>query len=465
MDYCSCHNVCQHCINWPILVRYVDNLKTRIYKALLKQAQSEVRYLQSFCFTSPLVMLVAAKCYAQPPTPYINCFELAYLVLSLSSSLHLDTSFYCYYREKSIVETVFALDILIEKTKFIVLVWCIKPYNAAVLSQRNFLFSRANSASALRSFAFKKMPNFKYVLLIDLNPCFNYLYLSGLIQKLAFAKDIELYLLNWLNKGIFSYFVLYSSVFLGSILFAANFHGLFYEMVDIFISFICSELDIAFCGLNVADEPNEKLVFACYKSTVLILYQESSILSILLKELRSFGLFNGVKLIYASSSFRSTCSFDSVTACNLFSIIYHDLFDGLRLNAKPSLHAQSALLRQISLILSRSIAHPSFLVVIRLNKLLHAWSNIYINNSANKIFYLVDYLACARVKLFLRKQKTNGYKLDHAPFVTLKSVDNSVCVCSKVSNSIPVFISARDFYAQYVSIKIFWIYSLICLSN
>lgn len=464
MSSCRCQDSFQQCIDWPVLVRYVDNLKTRIYKALLMQAQSEVRYLQSFCITSPLVVLVAAKCYAQLPVSCMNCFELAYLVFSLSSDFHLDASFYCYYREKSIAKTVFLFDSWIEKTKFTVLVWCIKPYNAAALSQKNFLLSRPNGVPALRSLVVKKMPNFKHALLLDLNPCFNYLYLSGLIQKLALARDIELYLLNWLNRGVFSYFTFYSTVFLGSIVLTANLQGLFSEMVDMFISFICSELNIAFCGLNMADRQSEKLVFAYYKSNLLILYQESSMLSILLEGLKNFGLFNGVRLICASSSARSTCCFNSATY-SLFSVICQDLFNGLILNTKPSLYAQCALLKRISLMLSLSTAYPSFLLAIRLNKLLCIWSSIYINNSADKVFYLVDYLVCVRVKLFLSKQKANCYNLYHGPLIICKSADSPVFFCSNARNSILAFISAHHFYAQYVSIKIFWIYSLICLSS
>lgn len=465
MSSCNYQPASQQCIDWPILIQYVDDLKTRIYKAFLKQARLKICYLQLCCITSPLVTLVAAKCYAQPAGLHVNCFELAYLVFSVSCSLHVDTSFYCYYREKSIIKIAPLLDFWIEKVKLTVLVWCIKHYDLSILPQRGLLLCRPKTALALRSVISRSMPDFQHILLLDLNPCFNYFYLSGLIQRLSLARDVELYLLNWLGSGLFSYLALHSTVFLGSIMFVENSQGLFRGLVNILVSLVCTELSIAFYGLNAVDGPSKNLVFVCYESTVLILCQESlKSLSMLSRQLKDFGLFNGVGLMHVQSV-SSIYSF-SGTISRMLSVNYQDFFNASTVSFKPSLCAQFALMRRISLVLSPSAPHSLHLLVIRLNKLLHIWSSIYLDScSAGKVFYLIDYLVGVRVKLFLKKQKVNCRQLDYALPVSLKRANSSVSVCSKLSSSILAFISTNDFYAQYVSIKIFWIYRLLCLSN
>lgn len=462
MKSCNYQDVVQQCIDLHILVQYIDNLKTRIYKAFIKKTRSQVRSLQSLYVNSSLVILAAAKCYIQPLDLRINFFESAYLVFSLSHNFNLDTSFYCYYREKSVIKMTPLIYVLIEKTKLIVIAWCIEHCNISVLSQKGLLLYRPDNIAALSCLMSKKILNFKHVLLLDLNPCFNYFYLSGLIKRLPLTKDIRLYLLKWLKCGIFDYLTLCSNALLGSVIFTKNTQGLFCKIVNIFISFICNELNAVFYGLNNADGQSKIAVFVCYESRLLVLSQEFATLYALLRELKGFWLFNGMRLA-SVSPIHSVSLLNSTH--NLLLMADYGRLSFFGLSFRPSLQSQFALMKRISCMFRYSASHPLFLLVIRLNKLLYMWSSIHLNNSTSKIFYLIDYLVGMRVRLFLKKQKMYLRDSSMEQFVLLKHGDNSRLVSNKATDSILAFISVHNFYGQYASIKIFWIYALKCLSN
>jgi hypothetical protein len=462
MKSCNSQDLVHRCIDWQILVQYVNNLKTRIYKAFLKKTRSRVHYLQSLCVNSPLAILAAANRHTWPLGLRINLLELAYLVFSLSQNFNLDTSFYCYYREKSVIKIVPFIDVLIEKTKLIVIAWCIEYCDANLLSQKGPWFYRPDNTFALNCLISKKTLNFKHVLSIDLNPCFNYFYLSGLIKRLFIARDIELYLLKWLQCGIFDYLAFCSNEFLSSILLASSTQGLFYKMANILTSFICSELNTVFYGLNTVDMQAKSIIFVCYEFRLLIFSQEFMALYALLKELRNFWLFNGIRLACASP-INSMCLLNGTR--NLLTIANYGLLGSFRLSFRPSLRAQFTLMKRVSFMCRYSASHPLFLLAIRLNKLLCVWSSIYLNNSTGKIFYLVDYLVCIRLRLFLRKQKVHLGDSSMKQFVLLGNEDDSRLVANKATDSIFAFIAAHNFYSQYASVKIFWIHSLKCLSN
>lgn len=461
MKPCNSQNLVKQCIDLQILVQYIDNLKTRIYKAFLKKTRSQARYLQSLCVNSPVVILGAVKCYTQPLSLSISSFELAYLAFSLSQNFNLDKSFYCYYREKSVIKISSFIDVLIEKAKLIIIAWCIEYCSVNLLSQKSSWLYYPDNTLALSCLISKKILNFKYVSLIDLSPCFNYFYLSGLIKRLLIAKDIELYLLKWLKCGIFNYLAFCSNELLSSVL-ISNTQGLFYAIANMLTSFICSELNAVFYGLNTVNEQVKSVIFVCYESRLFILSQEFMALYTLSRELKDFWLFNGVKLPCALPIYSIGLP-DS--ASSLLSIADYGPLGSFRLSFKPSLQSQFTLMKRISFMFRYSVPYPLFLLVIRLNKLLCAWSSIYLNDSTSKIFYLADYLVSIRVRLFLKKQKVYLRDLSMEQFVLLRDKDNSRLVSNKAMNSIFAFISAHNSYGQYASIKLFWIHSLKCLLN
>lgn len=456
-------NIVQQRIDCQNLVRYVDNLKTRIYKAFLKKSRLYFYYLQSFCVNSPLVIFAAAKHYTQLPDNRINSFELAYLAFSLSRGFNFDISFYFYYKETFIADIELLFGWLPEKTKLTIANWCIDSCQAAGLPGKKISFYDFNNVGDLNSFICRKVPSVQYVFYLDIRSCFSYLYLRTLVKKLYLDRSITSYLLQWLSDGIFNYVMFSFGTLCSSAMFIKdNIElGFFRKLLCVFTFIVCSEISAMFFGLNSLRKSIEDISFLHYRSVVLILHNDPLQLNNLLNELRSFVLFGGIKL--ASNLFAYSLSlFDTMTCDLLFISSCNKLYT---VAIRPSLHSQFTLMDRASSLLCYSVSQPLFLSIIRLNKLLLIWSNIYFDYRIGKIFYLIDYLVYVKLSLLLRKQDycLDGFNCTLS--LSSRFGKNIDLDYSKSNNLIVVSVSTHDFYSHYIFTRIFWIYLLKCLSD
>lgn len=464
MNSCNYQNLMWQCINWQILARYIDTLKTRIYKASLKKSRSQAYYLQSIFVNSPLVMIAASKCYAQP-FHHVNCFELGHLAFCLSYDFHVDTGFYHYYRENSVIPIMPLLNFIAETFKLTTVAWCVESCQVNALFQKRLCLYRPDDAYLLNSFVDKKLCNIQYAAFLDLKPCFSYFYLSSLVKRLSITNDVRSYLRQWLKSGVFAYIALSSNVLFGRMLLATSNRGFFCAVMNIFISFICSEISAIFDGLNALDVRNESISLIFCKSNALILCKKSSALNILLRELRSLWLFSGIRLSYGSPAY--PLSLSRGIQSDLFFLSDYYQLGSLHLDIAPSLYSQLALMTRISSMLNCSVSYHLSLLIIRLNKLLLTWSSIYFDNGTGKIFYLVDYLIYVKLRLFLRQQDAGLNYLSVALCgpLTCPSVFSLQSAVHRYSKLVLSPVSTHSLCRHYISIKTFWIYTLKCLSN
>lgn len=441
-------------------IEYIDNLKSRIYKVFFTKSQSKISRLQLICINSPLVVFTALKKQAEATSLYLNSFELGYLVACLSSNSCIDTSFYYYYRENFVLNIVYLLQALIEKTKYIVLNWCIEPYQDYLLRGKKISLYQINNIDDFNRFIGRKFDN-KNILCLGLSYCFSYFYLSAFINRLSFDKSIKSYIFTFLNSGMFSYFMSCFDASLVYMMFKKSKKSFFFKLLNIFMFYISSEIYAMFMAFLLPSS-RKTITMVRYSSAILIFSQDSLVLKVLLKKLQNFLLFNGVEIKKDASIYLSSLAAFCV---NTLFIIASSEACPLCFVARPSLYSQFHLMKQISLVLRQSVSQPLFLLIIRINKLLFIWSSSCAGNSIGKIFYLIDYLIYLKLRLFVKKSELSYLNLQIAPCLKLQNNKTASIILIQASKLIFLCISSHRFYKFYVFTKMFWIYKMKCLPN
>lgn len=454
--------VVPQCFDLQDAIKYIDDLKSRIYKAFFEKSRTQADCIQLFCIKSSLVTAIAcSKCIRRAGFS-ARFFELGYLVFCLSNNFYVDATFYRYYSEGCAVDTIDLLKFLINKTKQLVLIWCIEPYQRYLLYKSDLLCCHFGTADSLGSYVDDKTMLYKYALSLNLRSCFSYLYLCALINRLPMQEKIKRYLLEFLDRGIFTYSISCLNLSFDYIVFAKKNKGLACKLLNIFA--LCTSIEIytMLDALHAADGSMDAIALIFCDSAILVLHQDSLLIQASIRELKSFLLFNGVKSKDGSFIALSLLRKNSI---NLEFTMEHNRFYSLFFATRPSLHSQFALIQQISLMLYCSTSQPLFLLIIRLNKLLLLWSNIYVAYTASKTFYLIDYLICLKLKLFAKKRGFALHNLKALVYTKQQYFGHAINSIFRSNCLMFVIISSNDFYKYYSFTRVFWIYKTKCLSS
>ncbi len=325
------------------------------------------------------------------------------------------------------------------------------------------MYYTVNNIDGLDSFMKNRTSVYNHVLCLNLQPCFHYLYLFTLISRLSMSKDIKRYLLLYLNHGVFSYFMSCLDLSFNYAIFEKSNNGFFYKLLNIFTSCVCYEIYAILYASGISSDSMITISLANYGSAILILFQNFSQLQFSLKEIKNFLLFNGAKLTNVLP-LHSSALFMGISINSVFVSLSNKVYPFCFV-IRPSLLNQFALMKQISLMFFNSVSQPLFALVIRLNRLLLLWSNMYIGCQTDKIFYLVDYLVYLKLRLFVKKQALILHDVKVDLCVKSRCFTGSIYLLGKVGNLMLVNISNYIHYRLYLSIRMFWMYKVKCLSN
>ncbi len=447
----------QQYIDIQSILQYIDTLKTRIYKAFCQKSRSQAYYLQLFCVNSPLVTLMATKSSMEDLDYCLGFFELGYLVFSLSNNFYIDTSFYTYYRENTLVDINYLFYSLIEKAKCTSVIWSIEPYQSYLFHKTNF-FCQFDNSYDLNSAVFSEVSPFKYALCFNAESCFSYLHICILTKRLSINQKIKSYLLKYLNQVKYSDLMSYFGFLSRHAVLLRGSKQLPVKLFSMFIYFICTDIYTAF---NALSQCRSSILFTGHNFVLLILSQDYLGLKLLAKELSTFLRFNGVKLIHVLHDY-SASLLDGIT-CNLLSIGTQSSAYPFYFLIRPSLFSQFALMCRISFIMSYSVSQPLFLLIIRLNKFMLFWAYIYFPFDIGRTFYLIDYLVYLKIRLFIKKHCFFKRSLSNLLFLRLNG-DKGVITLNKLSDSLVESIFTCRQYRHYMSVRMFWIHVLKCLS-
>nr|YP_010728686.1 hypothetical protein P6G74_pgp120 [Phymatolithon calcareum]WEA76800.1 hypothetical protein [Phymatolithon calcareum] len=451
----SLHVLVWQDIDWKILIQYVDNLKSRIYKSSIQKSYEKTHDLQCFLINSPLVKLMALKRVIDSSFHIINLnsFELGYLVYSLSLGSKQNINILFNYSKGDLFNLNEKIQFIINKVKNLIIIWSIEPYLNHLYYLNTFSYCKYYSKKTRINIG-----NHFYLYGIDLNlvALFHYVDLSVFVGRMNIQSTIKQYIYQFLDEGIFNVLMHSLDQYLRLSSLRKQEVSLFNKIIDIFMLNICCEIDILLRSYSNGKLSALKDFMIIHSaSDLVVICEDTYLLNIWQQVFLDVLLSNGVE-IKKKRSVRKISLLQGLNLKNNLMVV--SIYSNpLYITIKPSLYYQFILLKKISSIIMKSKSKSLFLLIVRLNMLLLSWSTLHCNQQVRKIFSLLDYLIYLKLKSFIVNQHSNWsnqkIKSKYFPEVLycFNAVDASAnWVCSISINNI-------DYYKLYSSIKLSWL--------
>jgi len=451
-------------IDWDNVVKYIDNLKSRIYKAFLFRYLPEIYQQQSLFINSQLVIIWAIKNSIFNINISFNTFEIGYCIFCLSNSNYLDLSFYSYYREDCSIDRISEFKYFIRQIKHLIIISCLEPYYNYLLYLNNLYNIKFYNLYNF-NYRFNDQLINKYSFSFDLSSYIRYMYVSVLLDKLYLHKTIKQYLFEFLDLGIFINILFYLDFSSISLFLYNNNSSLMAKLLEIFLMQFCYEVSVMLLIFYVYKDSMSEFIFINDRFSFIVLSKDKKQIKRIRRKLLNILLFNGIYIIKKPEI--QTISLLKGTNINLFYISTNYQVYPFYIIIRPSLYSQFLLMKRLSAILIQSISKPLFVLIIRFNMLLFFWLINYTEQPVHRIIYLIDYLITLKLRLFINKKKLNLHMRNLG-----MCIKNELCLnydhiyLDKVVNKI-IFttLSNSSYFNYYIVVKLFWIYRLKCNVN
>nr|AYR05850.1 hypothetical protein [Lithothamnion sp.] len=439
-------------IDWKILIQYVDNLKSRIYKASIQKSYEKICDAQLSLINSPLVRLVALKQVLDSHYHGVslNSFQLGYLASYLSLQSTLDCTVLICYSSNRILKSNRKIQLFIDKVKNLIMIWSIEPY-------QNYLYylNKFSISSYYNEYTNFNIRNkiYSYTVNINLISLFYYVDLSIFIERMYFFNFIKEYFYKFLNKGVFIRLINSLDSYEGLSILRKQKTGLFNKLVDIFMLSIFYEMDLLLRSYaNFQLSVSKNIIIVRYTSNLFVVCEDSTQLKLWCQVFLDILLSSGVEL-REKKDIKIMPLFQNIDLKDY--LITINLWYPLQVTTKPSLYYQFILLKQVTTV----IAKPKslLLLIIRLNMLLLSWSNLYRNQQIIKLFVFLDYLIYLKIKSFLVNCHSNwsNQKIKLKYFSQRLYYFN--CVEIKTNWVFSSKVIGSKYYKLYFAIKLSWL--------
>lgn len=447
-------------INWEKVIKYIDSLKSRKYKAYVQKSFVINYNTHKFFINSPIVILLAFKSGVNSLDIELNTFELGYLLFCLINILYLDMSFFYYYKNVRDINLGKAVRYLVSKVHYLVVIWSLENYANYLRYICHLSYRQFSKVNSILDTVRHESTKYKYALLFDFKYCISYFSLLTLLNKVYVDKNTIKFLLNFFTLGYFNHLVRYLNI--RSNFFFTVKNKLFKKLLDLFVLQICYELSIVLSQSFCIKYSVTKIDCISDSNWLLVLCQDNYQLRNLRKKMLSLLLFNGVTV--KPNERKEYQYMAQGISTRLLSIYIKYRSYPFYFAIKPSLHSQFILMQQVSLILYQSKSISLFLLNIRLNMLIMLWSSIYFEHSVNKIFYLLDYLIALRLRYFGKYYK---YFFVSTIKFSKKTLKNQKLSYSLKKNYVHIFtnIYSKEYYKYYFLVRLFWLYNLKCKTS
>ena len=429
-------------INFEFIAKYIDNLKSKTYKAFLSKPQKFSEYFTGL--NSPLVTVLAVKQALLTINLYLNSFEIGYLIFCLHSDVDLDISFFSYYRQAASMQINYKIQDCIDQIKYLVIVSLIDIYKNYLLHINNIY---KHKFYYLNNVPYVFNVFYEYALHIDLKHSLNDLNLCALLTKLDVSQSIKVYLLNFFCNTTLDCQLPCENIAVDNCLLEKNQAPLAYKLFDLWLLQLCYEISITLNGFlyfrNSSARNRNSIAINNYWGLI-ILSTEPALLSIWQKKISNVLLFGNIQ---AQSS--QYLSIEQLSQGVYFSQIFvatNSQSYPFCLIIKPSFYSQFLLVQAISSLLLASKAQPLLVIIIRFNMLMLLWFN-RCSQPAKKLITLIDYLIKLKLNLFL----------GHRKLIPLNCMIRLVNL-SKRRNNYNSFITLKACMLVVVSDFIYWKY-------
>lgn len=429
-------------IDWKNLTQYLDNLKSRIYKASIEKSYKKIHGLQFKLIHSNIVKLLAFKHVLHEYRYMIplTAFQLGCWVSYLSIEADLSQ----YFIDNIFINSSKETRLIFDKVKNLIIIWSVESYCKSLyhLNKRSLLHFFTN-------YSYKYNFN-SYCLQLSIASLLYHVNLAVFINRIHVLSSIKKYLYTFLQNGMF--ILLMNFLLRCNQLYALKKPAiiLLNILIDIFMLTMCYEIHSILksqlsykYNIFFSIDHSLKVFIYCDNIEQLKYWQQAFI---------DLVISNGVKIKEIKSLEKNFLLYYIRTSYKLINLLAYSW----NISLKPSLNCQYLLLRQLFILLKKSRSKALFLLIIRLNKLLLSWSMLYHAQGVYKLFSLLDYVIYLKLKLFIQKKHSSWsnqkIRYQYFPLRVYRFNNftiNTSWIC--VNN-----IWCSNYYRIYYTIKLFW---------
>lgn len=447
-------------IDWERIIRYIDSLKSKKYKAFVQKSSVINNNLYKFFINSPTVILLAFKYSLNDLNVEFSTFELGYLLFCLSNIFYLDISFFHYYKNIYNISLGKTIRYLVARVHYFVILWSLESYANYLRYICHSSYCQFYKVNNLLHTMKYETTRYNYALLFDFKYCMSYFSLLTLLDKIYADRNINRFLLKFFTSGYFNYLVDCLNIRNNYIFIKKN--ELFKKLLDIFVLQIFYEVSVILSQSLCAEYSLNRIICISDFNWLLVLCQDNYQVINLRKRIFSLLLFNGVMV---KPDERKEYKYISRgISTSRLSIYIKSQSYPFYFVIKPSLHNQFILMRQVSWILHKSKSTSLFLLSIRFNMLVLLWSSTYLRHSTDKIFYLLDYLILLKLRCF-RKYCKDGFV---SVIKFSKKILNSQGLSYLLKRSYIYMLNnlhSKEYYKYYFLVRLLWVYNLKCKTS
>lgn len=194
-------------INWEQLIKYIVNLKSRLYKAFLDKSKEKIYQLQITLIHSQIFIIVALKNSINCCHFHDNSFEIGYIIFCLNHAIDIDVDFFDFYRQTYIFNFSVIIKDLLDQVKCSLLGWLLEPYSNYLFYINNLSYGQFYKLDTL--YYCQRYNLSGYALYLSLGSCINYLNLHAFLDKLDLINAVKVYCYKYLGCSVFSTLSLY----------------------------------------------------------------------------------------------------------------------------------------------------------------------------------------------------------------------------------------------------------------
>lgn len=444
-------------ISWEKVTKYIDNLKSRKYKALNVKTDKIINILCWSSLNSLIEILVALKQSYICSSLELNDFELGYLLFCLHNVNYFDVSFFLYYRNRNCDFLKKILSLLVLRIKYLLIISYLEIhllYLKALSCQSIRMLSKTDNQTINIALYIKY--RFAYCIHLEIADTFNLAALFSIFNKFFLSRNFVVLLSNFFDLHRYNSLKKYLDWNKNFLFLKKNkFFKLLLELLILSFNYelsILSEYKIGTTKINSLYWTHSVLFFCSDRYTYKHL--RTLIVDILFFNKSPFKL---------DSIRQSSYLFDS-SIKNFFLMYLQKNSSMSSLIVKPSLQYQFLLMRQISLIIYKSKSIGIFLMTTRLNMLLLLWSDTFIKQSTKKILYIIDYVVRLKlVKLCKSYTDASCLTMQFSQKKCRRKYFHRSFLYKKV-NFLDILYH-KKFYKFYLVLRLIWIYNLNCAEN
>ena len=444
-------------INWKKITEYIDGLKSREYNAFFQQRCVANYKIPIVLINSPIVILLSCQSNIENLKFNLYAFELGYILFCMSNVVNLDISFFYYYRNSYHIFACKLVYDLIIKACYQLTFWYLKLYTLYlryICSIYHLQLCKIND-----SFSITKenlVSKYYYVFFIDIKKYVSYFTILTFLRKVSIYRGVKTFLLKFLSEPVFINLMFYLNDKNNDLFLSKNI--LFRKLLELFVLQIIYEVSIILKYSTDSFNNTGEIICLYDYNILLMLCQDSSrLFSLNAKFSHLFICYNIKNKIDEQYSFQYLLK-GIVTNLFILSLKYKAY--PFYFVIKPSLNYQFLLMKRITSIIRISKSKPLFILNIRLNMLILLWSKIYLTQSIDKIFYLLDYLIGIKLKV-----DNKYYRNDLLFEVGLNKYIFCKTYIYSIGRHFLTVIYNKKYCKFYFIVKLLWLSKLKCNIN